>query len=202
MPAPAITRCRWASTPLLIAYHDAEWGVPLHDDRALFELLCLEGAQAGLSWEVVLRKREGYRAAFAGFDPAAVAKFDEKRIEALVTDPAIVRHRGKIASVVTNARAFLTLQQECGSFDAWLWAFVNGAPQLLLRAPGERPEATSPLSDLVSKELRRRGFRFVGSTIVQAYLQAAGLLDDHDDGCFRRERENAARPGKNPHLHP
>lgn len=195
-------RCRWASTPLLIAYHDAEWGVPLHDDRALFELLCLEGAQAGLSWEVVLRKREGYRAAFAGFDPAAVAKFDDKRIEALVTDPAIVRHRGKIASVVTNARAFLALQQECGSFDAWLWSFVSGVPQRPLRAPGERPEATSLLSDLVSKELRRRGFRFVGSTIVQAYLQAAGLLDDHDDGCFRRERENTAQPGKNPNLHP
>ena len=181
-------RCRWASTPLLIAYHDAEWGVPLHDDRALFELLCLEGAQAGLSWEVVLRKREGYRAAFAGFDPAAVAKFDEKRIEALVTDPAIVRHRDKIASVVTNARAFLTLQQECGSFDAWLWAFVDGAPQRMLRAPGERPAATSPLSDLVSKELRRRGFRFVGSTICYAFMQATGMVNDHLVTCFRYDK--------------
>lgn len=180
------TRCRWASTPLLIPYHDDEWGVPHRDDRALFELLCLEGAQAGLSWEVVLRKREGYRAAFAGFDPATVAAFDEKRVDALVTDPAIVRHRGKIASVVTNARAFVALQQAHGSFDVWLWDFVDGVPQRLLRAPGERPAATSPLSDMVSKELRRRGFRFVGSTTIQAYLQAAGLLDDHDDGCFRR----------------
>ena len=179
-------RCGWANTALMIPYHDEEWGVPQHDDRVLFELLCLEGAQAGLSWAVVLRKRAGYRAAFAGFDPAAVAGFDAGRLEAIAGDPGVVRHRGKIASVVGNARAFLAVQAEFGSFDAWLWGFVDGVPQATERGPGEPPAATSPLAERVSKELRRRGFRFVGPTIVQAYLQAAGLLDDHDWGCFRR----------------
>jgi DNA-3-methyladenine glycosylase I len=181
-----ITRCQWARGPLLMPYHDDEWGVPLHDDRALFELLSLEGAQAGLSWEIVLRKREGYRAAFAGFDPAAIADYDDARIDALAADPGIVRHRGKVASVVKNARAFLAIQHEHGSFDAWLGRFVVGVPQPTKRAPGESPAATSTLSDRVSKELRRHGFGFVGPTIVQAYLQAAGLLDDHDHACFRR----------------
>jgi DNA-3-methyladenine glycosylase I len=179
-------RCHWCTTPLLTQYHDTEWGVPHHDDRALFELLCLEGAQAGLSWETVLRKRDGYRAAFSGFDPATVARFDPSRIDTLVTDPAIIRHRGKIESVVGNASAFLAVQQEFGSFNAWLWGFVDGVPQRTGRAEGERPAAISPLSNRISKELRRRGFRFVGPTTVQAYLQAAGIIDDHDLGCFRR----------------
>ena len=160
--------------------------MPEHDDRALFELLCLEGAQAGLSWEIVLRKREGYRAAFAGFDPAAVAGFDARGSTRSSADPGVVRHRGKIEAAVSNARAFLAVQAEFGSFDAWLWGFVEGVPQQTHRAPGERPAATSELSERVSKALRERGFRFVGPTIVQAYLQAAGLLDDHDVGCFRR----------------
>ncbi len=179
-------RCSWATSPLLIAYHDEEWGVPEHDDRALFEMLCLEGAQAGLSWETVLRKREGYRAAFAGFDPAAVASFDAARIDTLVADPGIIRHRGKITASVSNAQAFLVIQAESGSFDAWLWQFVDGVPQRTNRPLGQRAAATSALSDRVSAALRRRGFRFAGSTIVQAFLQAAGLLDDHDHGCFRR----------------
>ena len=135
----------------------------------------------------MLRKRESYRAAFANFDPETVAGFDTARLDAIAADPGVVRHRGKIASVVANARAFLAVQAEFGGFDAWLWSFVDGVPQKTERAPGQPPAATSPLSDRVSKELRRRGFRFVGSTIVQAYLQAAGLLDDHDCGCFRRD---------------
>ncbi|MBV8912011.1 MAG: DNA-3-methyladenine glycosylase I [Acetobacteraceae bacterium] len=179
-------RCHWADgTPLLTAYHDEEWGVPHHDDRALFELLCLEGAQAGLSWVTVLRKRDGYRDAFAGFDPAAVAAFDTARIDALMRNPGIIRHRAKVEAAVSNARAFLSVQQEYGSFDAWLWGFVGGVPQRTRRAPAEPPAATSPLSDRISKDLRRRGFRFVGSTIVQAYLQATGVIDDHDAFCFR-----------------
>ncbi|HYZ62727.1 MAG TPA: DNA-3-methyladenine glycosylase I [Acetobacteraceae bacterium] len=188
-------RCTWAnSTPLLTAYHDEEWGVPHHDDRALFELLCLEGAQAGLSWETVLRKRDAYREAFAGFDPAVVAAFDAARLDTLMANPGIIRHRGKLEWAVRNARAVILLQQEFGSFDAWLWGFVDGVPQPTHRAPGQRAAATSPLSDRVSKELRRRGFGFVGSTIVQAYLQAAGLLDDHDFGCFRRLDAPAPAP--------
>ena len=168
------------------AYHDSEWGFPLHDDRALFELLSLEGAQAGLSWETVLRKREAYRAAFAGFDPVTVATFDDATIDTLVTNPGIVRHRGKIAATVGNARAFLAVQQAHGSFDAWLWRFVDGVPLATRRAAAEPPSATSPLSERVSKALRGLGFTFVGPTIVQAFLQAAGLLDDHDQDCFRR----------------
>jgi DNA-3-methyladenine glycosylase I len=179
-------RCHWCTTPLLTAYHDAEWGVPHHDDRALFELLSLEGAQAGLSWETVLKKREAYRIAFANFDPEAVAGFDQARAEALLANPGIIRNRSKIAAAVSNARAFLAVQREFGSFDRWLWSFVGGVPQPTHRAEGERPAATSPLSERLSKELTRRGFRFVGPTIVQAYLQAAGLIDDHDAGCFRR----------------
>lgn len=193
MTEPHRPRCRWATGPWLTPYHDAEWGVALHDDRALFELLCLEGAQAGLSWEIILRKRNAYRIAFAGFDPAVVATFDDACIDALATDAGIVRHRGKIASAVANARAFLTIQESHGSFDAWLWAFVDGKPQPTRRRGAERPAATSPLSDRVSKELRRRGFGFVGSTIIQAYLQAAGLIDDHDPDCFRNDREIAPR---------
>ena len=185
-------RCPWARREPEIAYHDAEWGVPQHDDRVLFELLTLEGAQAGLSWETILRKREGYRAAFDGFDPAAVARFDEARIDALVVDASIVRHRGKIASTVANAAAFLAVQREHGSFAAYLWAFVAGRPVVTHRAAGESLPARTELSDRVSIALRARGFSFVGSTIVYAYLQATGVVDDHFADCFRVHRPAGA----------
>ena len=198
---PEPLRCLWAKGALLEGYHDTEWGFPLHDERILFELLTLEGAQAGLSWELILRKRDGYRRAFAGFDPAIIASFGPSEFDTLLANPAIIRHRGKIESVTTNARAFIETQREYGSFDAWLWRFVDGTPQRTLRIPGEHPAVTSPLSDRVSKALRSRGFRFVGSTTVQAFLQAAGLLDDHDHGCFRHAIEPTARrspPPKKP----
>jgi DNA-3-methyladenine glycosylase I len=170
----------------MVEYHDTEWGVPEHDDRRLFELLTLEGAQAGLSWTTILRKREGYRAAFAGFDPHVVAEFTEHDIERLVADPAIVRHRGKIASTVNNARALLAVQEEFGSFDAYVWGFVDGTPRVsnyddLAQLPASTAESTA-----LSKDLKRRGFRFVGPTTVYAFMQAAGLADDHVAGCFRR----------------
>ncbi len=178
-------RCPWAVREPSIAYHDTEWGVMQTDDRMLFEMLTLEGAQAGLSWETILRKRDGYRAAFAGFDPQAVAGFTADRIEALATDPAIVRHRGKIASVRTNARAFLAVQSSHGAFAHYLWAFTGGRQVVTRRADGERLPARTELSDVVSSDLRRRGFSFVGSTIVYAYLQAVGVVDDHFATCFR-----------------
>ena len=178
-------RCRWARREPEITYHDTEWGMPEHSDRALFELLTLEGAQAGLSWETILRKRDGYRAAFADFDPAAVAAFDAARIEALVADPGIVRHRGKIVATVTNAAAFLALQAEHGSFAAWLWAHVDGRPVVQRRAADEPAIARAPLSDAISAHLRKRGFKIVGSTIVYAFLQATGVVDDHEACCFR-----------------
>lgn len=157
--------------------------MPQHDDRMLFEMLVLEGAQAGLSWTVVLRKREGYRAAFAGFDPGVVAGFDAAKVEALVGDAGIVRHRGKIEAAVGNARAFLGVQRAFGSFDAYLWGFVEGRPVVTRRGAGEAVPARTGLSDLVSGDLRRRGFGFVGSTIVYAFLQATGVVDDHEAGC-------------------
>jgi DNA-3-methyladenine glycosylase I len=181
----APVRCAWPRAELDVAYHDAEWGVPVHDDRVLFEFLTLEGAQAGLSWSTILKKREGYRAAFAGFDPARVARFTAADIERLVADPAIVRHRGKVESTVTNARAFLDVQRESGSFDAYLWPFVGGAPRAnAWRTPREVPTRTTE-SDALSRDLQRRGFKFVGSTICYAYMQAVGLVDDHTTDCFR-----------------
>ncbi len=159
--------------------------MPHHDDRALFELLTLEGAQAGLSWETILKKRDGYRAAFADFDPQTVAAFDAQRIADLAGDPRIVRHRGKIAATVKNAAAFLGVQREFGSFDAYLWAYVDGRPIVTRRSPAEELPARTDLSDRVSADLRRRGFTFVGSTIVYAYLQATGVVDDHRAACFR-----------------
>ena len=186
--ATPLVRCPWARREPEIAYHDTEWGVPKHDDRMLFELLTLEGAQAGLSWETILRKRAGYRAAFETFDPAAVAQFDAARIEALVMDASIVRHRGKIASTVANAAAFVVVQREHGSFAAYLWAFVAGRPVVTHRAAGESLPARTELSDRVSIALRARGFSFVGSTIVYAYLQATGVVDDHYADCFRAHR--------------
>jgi DNA-3-methyladenine glycosylase I len=178
------TRCAWPRTALDIAYHDREWGVPVHDEERLFELLTLEGAQAGLSWSTILKKRAGYRAAFADFDPARVARFTPARIAALAGDPAIVRHRQKIASTVSNARAFLDVQREFGSFDSYLWRFVDGTPLDGRRTGGDIP-ARSAQSDALAADLKRRGFRFVGSTICYAFMQAAGLVNDHVVGCFR-----------------
>ena len=183
--ARPVTRCWWAKSPLDIAHHDDEWGVPVHDDRVFFEFLILEGAQAGLSWSTILNKRDGYRRAFAAFDPARVARFTPARIAKLVLDPAIVRHRQKIESVVTNARAFLAVQEELGSFDTYVWGFVDGAPRVnRWRSPRQVP-ASTPQSDALSKDLRRRGFSFVGSTICYAFMQATGLVNDHVVTCFR-----------------
>jgi DNA-3-methyladenine glycosylase I len=179
------TRCPWAAgaDPDYIRYHDEEWGRPVHDDRLLFEMLTLEGAQAGLSWSTILRKRAGYRRAFANFDPRRVARFDARRRAALLRDAGIVRNRLKIDSTVTNARAFLAVQREFGSFDRYLWGFVSGVPVVNRPRAGAVPARTS-LSDLVSRDLRKRGFRFVGTTIVYAFLQAVGVVNDHARGCF------------------
>src|SRR5262245_1809458 len=179
-------RCAWARTPLSIAYHDLEWGVPVHDDRLLFEFLILEGAQAGLSWETILRKRDAYREAFDGFDPASVARFTTRRIERLLRNPGIVRNRLKVASTVRNAKAFLNVQDEFGTFDAYVWRAVNGSPIMnRWRALSEIP-AKTPESDRLSRDLARRGFSFVGSTICYAFMQAVGLVNDHTLDCFRR----------------
>jgi DNA-3-methyladenine glycosylase I len=188
-----IERCAWCGNdPLYVRYHDDDWGVPLHDDRALFELLTLEGAQAGLSWITVLKKRDNYRAAFAGFDPALVARFGAAEEAALRANPGIIRNRLKIASTIGNARAVLEVQAEFGSFDAWLWRFVDGHPILNHWPDLHAVPASTPLSEQLSKALRQRGFRFVGSTICYAFLQAAGLVNDHTTNCFRH-RELASR---------
>ena len=185
---PPIVRCGWAQTPLSIAYHDKEWGTPVHDDRVLFEFITLEGAQAGLSWETILRKRDGYRDAFAGFDPEKVARFTPARVERLMQNAGIVRNRLKIASTVSNAKAFLAVQKEFGSFDAYVWRFVGGRPLVSRRRTTGDVPARTPESDALSKDLSKRGFRFVGTTICYAFMQAVGLVDDHVDGCFRRRR--------------
>ena len=188
-------RCQWCGTePLYVAYHDREWGVPVHDDGRLFEMLVLEGAQAGLSWITILRKREAYRRAFAGFDPERVARFDKKKLRALLNDPGIVRNRAKIASAVKNARAFLDVQEEHGSFARYQWQFVEGRPvQNRWRKMSELP-ARTPLSDAFSKDLKQRGFSFVGSTIIYAHMQAVGMVNDHVVTCYRyREVARAAR---------
>jgi DNA-3-methyladenine glycosylase I len=179
-------RCAWAAAgdPAYVRYHDEEWGRPVHEDRLLFEMLTLEGAQAGLSWSTILRKREGYRQAFAGFDPKRVARFDARKRTALMRDAGIVRNRLKIDSTVTNARAFLEVQREHGSFARYLWSFVEGRPVVSRPASLAAVPARTPLSDRISKDLKRRGFRFVGSTIVYAYLQAVGVVDDHARNCF------------------
>jgi len=181
-------RCGWAQTPLSVAYHDAEWGVPAHDDRVLFEFITLEGAQAGLSWETILRKRDGYREAFADFDPVKIARFTPARIERLLQDPGIVRNRLKIESTVTNAKAFLAVQREFGSFDAYVWQFVGGAPLDNARRNLKAVPARTSESDTLSKDLSKRGFRFVGSTICYAFMQAVGMVNDHTVDCFTRAR--------------
>ena len=181
-----LRRCRWASTGSAeyIAYHDREWGVPCHDDRVLFEFLTLEGAQAGLSWSTILAKRENYRKAFAGFDARKIARFDEAKIAALLQDPGIVRNRLKVESTVGNARAFLEVQKEFGSFDAYVWQFIGGKPRRNgWKSPAQVPASTSE-SDAMSKDLKRRGFKFVGSTIMYAFMQATGMVNDHTSGCF------------------
>jgi DNA-3-methyladenine glycosylase I len=182
-----LKRCDWAgaSNPLMIEYHDREWGVPVHDDRKHFEFLVLEGAQAGLSWSTVLNKREAYRRAFVLFDPAKVARYDAKRIVKLLRDPAIIRNRLKIKSAVGNAKAFLAVQKEFGSFDAYCWGFVGGRPKLNRWKALRQIPATSPESDAFSKDLKQRGFRFVGSTIIYAHMQAVGMVNDHIVDCFR-----------------
>lgn len=185
----AVTRCKWAEGVSLdyIAYHDEEWGVPVWDDQVQFEFLILEGAQAGLSWSTILNKREGYRRAFADFDPAKVARFTDKRIEKLLGDPAIVRNRLKVNSAVTNAKAFLKVQKEFGSFCDYIWDFVGGKPiQSNFKKDSDIP-ATSPESDVLSKDLKKRGFKFVGSTIIYAHMQATGMVNDHVTGCFRHK---------------
>lgn len=181
----------------MVAYHDREWGAPVHDDRTHFEFLTLEAAQAGLSWSIVLRKREGYRRAFAGFDPAKVARFDARRIRTLLLDPAIIRNRLKIEAAVRNAKAFLAIQDEFGSFDAYCWPFVGGRPIVNRRETPRDIPATSAESDAFSKDLKRRGFRFVGSTVIYAHMQAVGMVNDHVVDCFRyRELRAAARPAR------
>ena len=190
-----IARCPWGDgSPRYTAYHDQEWGVPVHDDRVFFEFLILEGAQAGLSWSTILNKRDGYRDAFADFDPARVARFDARRVNRLIADPGIVRNRLKIQSSVSNARAFLALQQECGSFDRYIWSFVGGKPiRNRWRSPSEVP-ASTPESDVLSRDLKRRGFRFVGTTIIYAFMQATGLVNDHLVACPRwREVQQTSR---------
>ncbi|MFY9688925.1 MAG: DNA-3-methyladenine glycosylase I [Candidatus Acidiferrales bacterium] len=183
---PEMRRCHWAQSPLMIEYHDAEWGVPVHDDRTLFEFLTLEGAQAGLSWEIILRKRENYRRAFHGFDAAKIARYDKHKVRALMADAGIVRNRLKIAATIANAQAFLDVRKEHGSFDRYIWEFVGGKPLKSSRRKGAPVPASTPESDTMSKALKKRGFRFVGSTICYAFMQATGMVNDHALDCFRR----------------
>lgn len=183
-------RCGWASNELNIPYHDTEWGVPVHDDRSLFEFLILEGAQAGLSWDTILAKRENYRKAFDNFDPAKVAKYSDAKCAKLLENPGIIRNRLKVASAVGNAKAFLAVQKEFGSFDSYIWSFVGGKP-----INGKRKEmgdipAKTEISDALSKDLKKRGFKFVGSTIMYAFMQATGMVNDHAASCFRYKEVN------------
>ncbi len=178
-------RCHWASNELSIRYHDEEWGMPVHDDRTLFEFVILEGAQAGLSWNTILQKRGNYRKAFDNFDAAKIARYTAVKMNRLLQDPGIIRNRLKIAAAVQNAKAFLAVQKEFGTFDAYIWQFVRERGRTEKNAPSRTPE-----SDAMSKDLKRRGFKFVGSTICYAFMQAVGMVNDHEAGCFRRERRN------------
>lgn len=180
-----LVRCGWAKNELAIAYHDREWGAPQHDDRVLFEFLVLEGAQAGLSWDTILRKRENYRAAFDKFDPKKISRYDKRKLDSLMANEGIVRNQLKILSVVKNARAFLDVQKEFGSFDRYVWQFVGGKPKVnARRKPGDVPARTAE-ADAMSKDLQKRGFTFVGSTICYAFMQAVGMVNDHLVDCFR-----------------
>ena len=199
MPGRSRTRCAWAppGKPLYLAYHDEQWGVPVHDDRMLFEMLVLEGAQAGLSWETILNKRAAYRRAFDRFDPRKVARYEKRKVAALLTDAGIVRNRAKIESAIKNAKAFLDVQAEFGSFDAYQWRFVNGRPiQNRWRAEGDIPPRSAQ-SDAMSDDLKNRGFTFVGSTIIYAHMQAVGMVNDHLVNCFRHRE--VARLGRGKH---
>src|SRR5262249_11464105 len=194
---PEPKRCGWVTgaSPLMVTYHDEEWGVPVHDDRRQFEFLVLEGAQAGLSWAIVLNKREGYRRAFSGFDPAKVARYTKARIESLIENPGIIRNRQKIEAAVRNAAAFLAVQEEFGSFDAYCWRFVDGRPRVNRWKAHRQVPATSPESDALSKDLKKRGFSFVGSTVIYAHMQAVGMVNDHLVDCYRyREIVRGVRP--------
>ena len=189
-------RCAWARNPLAIAYHDREWGVPVRNDRKLFEFLILEGAQAGLSWDTILRKRAAYRKAYLGFDPRKVARFDAKKKRALMADAGIVRNRAKIEASVINAKCFLAVQKEHGSFARYAWGFVGGAPVVnRRRSIGDVPARTE-VSDALSKDLKKRGFKFVGTTILYAFMQAVGMVNDHEAGCFRWKQAQQTRGRK------
>ena len=184
-----MSRCGWAGTdPLYLSYHDTEWGVPVHDDGRLYEFLVLEGAQAGLSWLTILRRRENYRKAFSGFDPAKVARYDRRRVERLLQNKGIIRNRLKVESAITNARAFLKIQDEFGSFDAYQWRFVEGRPIVNHRRTLARIPAHTRISDAFSRDLKQRGFSFVGSTIIYAHMQAVGMVNDHLVSCFRHRQ--------------
>ncbi len=181
----SVTRCHWAKNALNIPYHDEEWGVPLHDDQKLFELLILEGAQAGLSWDTVLQKRARYREVFDGFDAEKIARYDKKKVRQLLADPGIIRNRLKIDSTISNARSFLKIQEEFGTFDAYIWRFVGGRPKQNAWKAHKQVPARTAESDAMSKDLKKRGFRFVGSTICYAFIQATGMVNDHAVNCFR-----------------
>jgi DNA-3-methyladenine glycosylase I len=180
-----LTRCDWAKSELMTRYHDEEWGAAVHDDRVLFEFLCLEGAQAGLSWETVLKKRDNYRAAFENFEPAAVSAFNQRRLDRLLGDPGLIRNRLKMASAVGNAQALLKVREEFGSFDTYIWRFVDGRPVVNAWQAMKQIPAHTAVSDAMSKDLRKRGFNFVGTTICYAFMQAVGMVNDHLVGCFR-----------------
>ena len=184
-PKKTVVRCTWASNDLSILYHDREWGVPQHDDRVLFEFLILEGAQAGLSWDTILRKRENYRAAFDGFDAEKIARYDRRKTQRLLRDEGIIRNRLKVASAIQNAKAFLEVQKEFGAFDRYIWQFVGGRPLQNARRSIREVPARTVESDAMSKDLAKRGFKFVGSTICYAFMQATGLVNDHAVECFR-----------------
>lgn len=181
-------RCAWPKTELDIAYHDTEWGVPVHDDRLLFEMLILEGAQAGLSWSTILKKRENYRRAFDNFEARKIAKYNGRKVKALLADEGIVRNRLKVAATIQNAKAFLAVQKESGSFDVYIWQFVGGKPIQNRRQSLKDIPARTPESDAMSKDLLKRGFKFVGSTICYAYMQAVGMVNDHSTDCFRHRQ--------------
>jgi DNA-3-methyladenine glycosylase I len=187
-PAPdssAKSRCRWATREPSIAYHDEEWGVPVHDDRTWFEFITLEGAQAGLSWETILKKRDRYRKVFSNFDPKKIARYDAKKKKSLLADAGIIRNRLKVDSTVTNAQAFLEIQKEFGSFDDYIWRFVDGKPLQSNLDPASKITVSTRISDAISKDLKKRGFRFVGTTIIYALMQATGLVNDHTTNCYR-----------------
>ncbi len=188
-----IKRCTWARNEVSIPYHDEEWGVPVHDDRLLFEFLILEGAQAGLSWDTILRKRARYREVFDNFEPAVVARYRQRKVDALLKDAGIVRNRLKIASAISNAKVFLKVAEEFGSFDAYIWQFTGGSPRVNTWQTSQKLPARTAESDAMSKDLKRRGFRFVGSTICYAFMQATGMVNDHSTDCFRYKQLSTAR---------